>query len=59
MTCPKCQSQMRPLEWTYERNGEQKPLCNGWACRCGETVLDRTPRQPGEFAEIVREWEAK
>jgi hypothetical protein len=54
---------MRPVEFfmpSLKKKGEFDPVCNAWFCKtCGETVLDKTPRERGEFAKLVAAWKGE
>lgn len=63
MNCAKCKKTMRPVEFfmpSLKKKGEFDPVCNAWFCKtCGETVLDKTPRERGEFAKLVAAWKGE
>jgi hypothetical protein len=54
MICCACGLSMRPVVLDIDVQVDPKPQCNVWYCeKCGDVMLDRTPRQKNEFEQIV------
>jgi hypothetical protein len=57
-----CGKEMQPLEFFYDKPNKEGgidkiPSCNAWFCaKCVKTVIDKHPREKGEFAGIVYEY---